>query len=73
MEGIDERAKRTSQNKEGEASMRMSGLLINEDENEEEAPIDFGIEPTTTLAVVRKPPAPRNLKKDKKCSCCNIL
>ena len=53
-------------------TVRMTALLPNEEENEEEAPIDFGIEPTPILPTVRKPIAPRNLKKDKN-KCCVIL
>ena len=41
--------------------------------NEEEAPIDFGIEPTATLSTVRKPTQPRNLPKPRKKTCCTIL
>ena len=69
MEETDELSKGTSQKPE----MRMNELLANEDENEEEAPIDFGIPPTPTLDVPKRTSAPRNLKKDKKCQCCNIL
>ena len=41
--------------------------------NEEEAPIDFGIEPTPTLSTVRKPTQPRNLPKKRNKTCCTIL
>ena len=41
--------------------------------NEEEAPIDFGIEPTPTLSTVRNPTQPRNLPKKRNKTCCTIL
>ena len=49
-------------------------LRINEEDNEEEAPIDFGIEPTERLTSYRKdgPPQPRNLPKRRR-GCCHIL
>ena len=50
----------------------MEDRQIDEDDNQEEGPIDFGIEPTETLSAFRKPTAPRNLKKSRKC-CCTIL
>ena len=52
--------------------VRMTDLLPNEEENEEEAPIDFGIEATTPIPVPKRPTAPRNLPK-KKNKCCTIL
>ena len=52
--------------------VRMTDLLPNEAEDEEERPIDFGIEATTPLPVPKKPTAPRNLPK-KKNKCCIIL
>ena len=52
--------------------VRMADLLQNEAEDEEEGPIDFGIEATTPLPVPKKPTAPRNLPK-KKNKCCIIL
>ena len=67
MDTFEEMSKGTIQNQK----VRMNDLVPNEDVNEEEGPIDFGVEPTTTLTTIRKPTAPRNLKKDKKC--CYIL
>ena len=58
--------------KAGNEKLQMSELVANEEENEEEAPIDFGIEATSPLPVPKRPTAPRNLPKKKK-GCCNIL
>ena len=59
--------------KAGNEKLQMSELVANEEENEEEAPIDFGdpIDPSP-LPVPKRPTAPRNLPKKKK-GCCNIL
>ena len=53
-------------------NVRMTDLLPNEVENNEEAVIDFGIEPTARLPSHKRPTAPRNLPK-KKNKCCIIL
>ena len=58
--------------KAGDEKLQMSELVANEEENEEEAPIDFGIEATFPLPVPKRPTAPRNLPKKKK-GCCSIL
>ena len=58
--------------KAGDEKLQMSKLVANEEENEELAPIDFGIEATSPLPVPKRPTAPRNLPKKKK-GCCSIL
>ena len=77
---IMEESVKLSKGNDENQQVRMNNLLINKEDNEEEAPIDFvdfGIEPTPTLQNVnkRKTVAPRNLprKKRKCCECCNIL
>ena len=53
--------------------VQLSNSEINKVDNEEEGPIDFGIEPTTTLPTPRRPIAPRNkdlIRKKEKSSCC---
>ena len=63
---------KNSNNTNNNVEMRMSDIVTNE--NEEEEPIDFGIEPTERLKSYRKgaPTAPRNLPR-KRNKCCIIL
>ena len=67
-----ERNGKSSKKNDKNAEMRMSDILTNE--NEEEEPIDFGIEPTQQLKSFRKgaPTAPRNLPRRRE-KCCIIL
>ena len=72
MERNGKPSKKVNINTDNNVEMRMSDILTNE--NEEEEPIDFGIEPTERLKSYRKdaPTAPRNLPR-KRNKCCMIL